>query len=189
MKLNKLIAALFVLSAAPAFAQTYNVDANHTYPSFEGDHFGASSWRGKFNKTSGVIVLNRAAKTGTADITIDTTSVDFGLDLMNEHARSEKLFNTAKFPTATYKGTSMKFDGDKLVSVDGQFTLLGVTKPLTLQMTKFKCFMHPILKKEVCGGDAVAEFNRTDFGMDYGIAWGFSPTVKLAIQVEAVIAN
>jgi len=75
-----------------------------------------------------VIVLNRAAKTGTADITIDTTSVDFGLDLMNEHARSEKLFNTAKFPTATYKGTSMKFDGDKLVSVDGQFTLLGVTK-------------------------------------------------------------
>jgi polyisoprenoid-binding protein YceI len=189
MKLNKLIATIFVLSSAPAFAQTYNVDPSHTYPSFEADHFGASSWRGKFNKSSGVIVLDRAAKTGKADITIDTTSVDFGLDLMNEHARSDKIFNTAKFPTATYKGTSMKFDGDKLVSVEGQFTLLGVTKPLTLHMTKFKCYINPLLKKEVCGGDAAAEFNRTDFGMDYGIAYGFSPTVKLAIQVEAVIAN
>lgn len=189
MKFSKLIIAALAISAAPAFAQTYNIEPGHTYPSFEADHMGISVWRGKFNKTSGKVVLDRAAKTGTVDITIDASSIDFGHEKMNEHAKSKDIFNVAQFPTATYKGTSIKFEGDTPVAVEGNFTLLGVTKPLTLKINKFKCIQHPMLKREVCGADASAEFKRTDFGLNYAIAYGFAPEVKLAIQVEAVKAD
>lgn len=193
MKLSQIFTSTaivtLVIAAAPSFAQTYNIETNHTYPSFEADHMGISVWRGKFTKTSGKIVLDRAAKTGTMDITIDANSLDFGHEKMNEHAKSKDMFNVTQFPTATYKATSMKFEGDKLVSVQGELTLLGVTKPVALSINKFKCIMHPMLKKEVCGADASAEFKRTDFGLSYGIAYGFAPDVKLAIQVEAIKAD
>ncbi|MCU6432443.1 YceI family protein [Undibacterium sp. Jales W-56] len=190
MKLRQIIAVALLLGAAPVFAQNYTIDPSHTYPSFEADHFGGLSvWRGKFDRNSGKITLDRAAKTGTMDITIDTASINFGHEKMNEHARSKELFNVAQFPTATYKGTSIKFNGDTPVSVQGEFTMLGVTKPLTLTINKFKCIQHPMLKKEVCGADATAEFKRTDFGMSYGIAYGFAPEVKLSIQVEAIKAD
>ncbi|MFZ6760029.1 YceI family protein [Undibacterium sp. Ji50W] len=188
MKITQLIAAALLISAAPAFAQTYNIESNHTYPSFEADHMGISVWRGKFTKTTGKIVLDRAAKTGTVDITIDASSIDFGHEKMNEHAKSKDLFNVAQFPTATYKGTSIKFDGDTPVSVQGELTLLGVTKPVTLTINKFKCIQHPMFKKEACGADATAEFKRTDFGMNFGVP-RFAPEVKLAIQVEAIKAD
>lgn len=188
MKSGIALLCLLAASATPAFAQTYNIDPNHTYPSFEADHFGTSTWRGKFDKTSGTIVLDRAAKTGWLDITIDTASIDFGHAKLNEHARGKDLFNVEKYPTATYKSKSIKFDGDKPVSVDGEFTLLGVTRPLTLAINKFKCIQHPMLKREVCGADASAEFKRSDFGMNYGLP-AFSPEVKLAIQVEAIKAD
>jgi polyisoprenoid-binding protein YceI len=187
------IALLCLLAAASSsvFAEsaTYNIDPSHTYPSFEADHFGTSFWRGKFNKSSGTVVLDRAAHTGSVDITVDTSSIDFGLDKMNEHARGKDMFNVAKYPTATFKSTAIKFDGDKPVAVDGEFTLLGVTKPLTLTINKFNCKQHPMLKREVCGADASAQFNRDDYGMTYGMSYGFSPLVKLAIQVEAIKAN
>ncbi len=193
MKLSQIfsstIAATLVIAAAPSFAQTYNIEPGHTYPSFEADHMGISVWRGKFTKTSGKIVLDRAAKTGSMEITIDANSLDFGHEKMNEHAKSKDMFNVAQFPTATYKASAMKFDGDKPVSVQGELTLLGVTKPVTLSINKFKCIMHPMLKKEVCGADATADFKRTDFGLSYGIAYGFAPDVKLAIQVEAIKAD
>ncbi|QJQ06978.1 polyisoprenoid-binding protein [Undibacterium piscinae] len=189
MKLSQFIAAALVVSAAPAFAQTYNIEPGHTYPSFEADHMGISVWRGKFNKSSGKVVLDRAAKTGTMEITIDINSINFGHEKMNEHAKSKDMFNAAQFPTAVYKGSSIKFDGDKPVSVQGELTMMGVTKPLTLNINKFKCIMHPMLKKEACGADATAEFKRSDFGLNYGIDWGFAPEVKLAIQVEAIKAD
>jgi polyisoprenoid-binding protein YceI len=189
MKLNQFFAAALVLAAAPAFAQTYSIDPSHTYPSFEADHMGISFWRGKFNKSSGKITLDRAAKTGTVDITIDINSINFGMADMDKHAKSKDIFNAEKFPTAVYKGTSIQFNGDTPVAVLGEFTLMGVTKPLTLTINKFKCIMHPMHKKEACGADATAEFKRSDFGLDYGIAYGFSPDVKLAIQVEAIKAQ
>jgi len=186
MKLKQLIAASLMMAAAPVFADNYVIESNHTFPSFEADHFGGLSvWRGKFNKTTGSISWDKAAKTGTMEITIDATSIDFGHAKMNDHAKSADLFNVEKFPTAVYKGKSFKFNGDKLVAVEGELTLMGVTKPLTLQVNKFKCMPHPMLKKEVCGADASAEFKRTDFGLNYGINYGFAPEVKLAIQVEA----
>ncbi|MGE5652085.1 YceI family protein [Noviherbaspirillum sp. UKPF54] len=189
MQVKHLIAALVAASAASAFAQTYTIEPNHTYPSFEADHMGISVWRGKFTKTSGTISIDRAAKKGSVDIAIDAGSLDFGHAKMNEHAKSKDMFNVEQFPTVTYKSKSVKFDGDKPVAVEGDLTMLGVTKPVTLAINKFKCIQHPMLKREVCGADATGEFKRTDFGLNYGVPMGFSPDVKLAIQVEALKAD
>ncbi len=188
MQSRLILALMLAAGAGSAFAQTYNVDPGHTYPSFEADHMGISVLRGKFTKSSGKITLDRAAKTGTVDITIDANSLDFGHAKLNEHAKGKDMFDVEKFPTATYKSKSIKFDGDKPVAVDGELTLLGVTKPVTLTINKFKCIEHPMLKREVCGADALAEFKRTDFGLNYGTP-RFAPEVKLAIEVEAVKAD
>ena len=189
MKIKHLIAALAAsstLGAGIAFAaDTYKIDPNHTYPSFEADHMGISVWRGKFNKTEGSVTLDRAAKTGSIDIVIDTTSIDFGHEGMNAHAKKADIFDVAQFPTATFKAKSIKFTGDVPTSADGELTLHGVTKPLTLTINRFKCIEHPRLKREVCGADASAQFKRSDFGINFGLP-AFSPEVKLAIQVEAV---
>ncbi|MBJ7311607.1 YceI family protein [Rugamonas sp. CCM 8940] len=185
MQFKFLSAALLAVCAGSAIADTYTIDPSHTYPSFEADHMGLSVWRGKFDKTSGTVSLDRAAKTGTLDISIDAASIDFGFDKMNSHARSAEMFNVEKFPTVSYKSKSLKFDGDKLVAVDGELTMLGVTKPVTLTVNKFKCIIHPRLKREVCGANAIAEFKRTDFGLNYATP-AFAPEVKLAIQVEAI---
>lgn len=183
------VALLLAASTVSAFANTYNIDPSHTYPSFEADHMGGVSvWRGKFTKTTGTITLDRAAKTGTVDIIIDASTIDFGHAKMNEHAKAEDIFNVAQFPTAIYKGTAIKFNGDKPVTVEGTLTLHGVTKPVELTIKQFKCIQHPMLKREVCGADASATFNRADFGITKGLPL-FSPEVKLAIQVEAVKAD
>jgi polyisoprenoid-binding protein YceI len=175
-------------TATPAFAaDTYAIEPNHTYPSFEADHFGGlSTWRGKFTKTSGSITLDRAAKTGSVDITIDTDSIDFGHAKLNEHVMSEEMFDVRKYPQAVYKSSSIKFKGDKPAVVNGELTLHGVTKPVKLVIDHFKCMQHPMFKREVCGANAVATFNRSDFGIGYGTQMGFSPEVRLAIQVEAL---
>jgi len=190
MKLTHLAGIALVALAPQVFAQpqTYTIDPSHTYPSFEADHFGISTWRGKFNKTSGTVTIDRAAQTGSLDISIDASSIDFGHAKMNEHAKSADFFNVEKFPTATYKATNFKFDGEKPVAVMGELTLLGVTKPVTLTINTFKCIIHPMLKREVCGADVSAEFKRTDFGLSK-YSPPFQPEVTLRIQVEAVLAN
>lgn len=188
MKSKFLLAALLAVSTGAALADNYNIDPTHTYPSFEADHMGLSVWRGKFGKSSGTISMDRKAKTGALDLTIDASSIDFGFDKMNTHAKSADMFNVEKFPTATYKSKSFTFDGEQLVAVDGELTLLGVTKPVSLTVNKFKCIIHPRLKREVCGANATAEFKRTDFGLNFGVP-NFSPDVKLAIQVEAIKAD
>jgi polyisoprenoid-binding protein YceI len=177
--------------AANAAPVTYEIDPAHTYPSFEADHMGGLSvWRGKFDKTSGKIVLDKAAKTGTVDVTVDAASADFGLDKLNEKAKGEELFDVAKYPTATYKGKLSAFRSGAPTEVVGEFTLHGVSKPLTLKIDSFKCMPHPIKKdKEVCGADALGTFNRADFGMDAGKKYGFKMEVSLRIQVEAIQAE
>lgn len=189
MKIKHLIVALLAASAASAFAaDTYNIDPSHTFPSFEADHAGMSVFRGKFDKTSGTIVLDRAAKSGSMDITIDANSLNFGIEKLNNHAKTADMFDVAKFPTATYKSNSITFKGDVPVAVNGELTLHGVTKPVTLAINKFKCIQHPMLKREWCGADASGEFSRADFGINFGMP-KFSPEVKLAIQIEAIKAN
>jgi polyisoprenoid-binding protein YceI len=187
-----LSAAMLTLVAGSALAApvTYDVDPGHTYPSFEADHMGGLSvWRGKLEKTSGTIVYDKDKSTGTVDITIDTSSIDFGHEKLNEHAKTPDLFDVAKYPTATYKGTLAGFVNGAPTKVEGQFTLHGVTKPLTLTIDQFLCKPNPMTKKEVCGADAKATFNRKDFGMGFGEAYGFKMDVKLAIQVEAIRQN
>jgi len=183
------LAALIAATTSGAMAATYTIDPSHTYPSFEADHFGGLSvWRGKFTKTSGTVVLDRAAKSGSVDINIDATSLDFGHAKMSEHAKGPDMFDVEKHPTAAYKGT-LVFEGGTPAFVDGALTLRGVTKPVRLTINKFKCIDHPMLKREVCGADASATINRADFGIDYAVKMGFNPEVKLAIQVEAVKAD
>ena len=187
MNFKHLIVTVLAATATSAFAaDTYAIDPSHTFPSFEADHMGGlSTFRGKFTKTSGTIVLDRAAKTGSLDITIDATTLDFGHEKLNHHAKNADIFDVAQFPTATYKSKSITFKGDQPASVNGELTLHGVTKPVTLTLNKFKCIDHPMLKKEVCGGDASADIKRNDFGINYGLP-RFSPDVKLLISVEAV---
>ena len=187
-----LLGTLFAAVAVSANATpvTYELDPDHTYPSFEADHFGGlSTWRGKFTKSAGKVVLDRAAKTGTIEVTVRTESVDFGHEKMNAHAKGEEIFDVAKYPTATYKGKFTAFNGDVPAEAQGDFTLHGVTKPLTLKINRFKCMPHPMKKKEVCGADASAEFNRADYGVNYGQAYGFDMGVKLQIQVEGLKAD
>ncbi len=190
MKILRLImSAALALAASTASAQVYNIEPGHTYPSFEADHMGLSFWRGKFTKTGGKVVLDRGSKTGgSIEIVIDAATVDFGHKKMNEKARGDEMFNVEKFPTITYRSTALKFDGDRLVGVDGEMTMLGITRPLPLNITHFKCIMHPMLKREVCGADAQGRFDRSEFGMNIGLP-RFSPEIKLAIQVEAVKAD
>ncbi len=192
MKTTLLAAALAAAIATPAFAAstTYVLDPTHTYPSFETDHFdGLSVWRGKFTKSSGTVVIDQAAKTGTVDVTIDASSIDIGNAALDKNIRSAEMLDVDKFPTATYKGTSMRFEGDKPVEVIGTFTLHGVTKPLNLQIDSFKCMLNPMIKREVCGADAKAEFNRADYGVNYGASYGFKMATRLEIQVEGVKAD
>jgi polyisoprenoid-binding protein YceI len=181
-------ALAWVAAGAAAEPVNYRIDPLHTYVSFAAPHIaGISTWRGKFDRTqSGTIVLDRAARTGSVDIVIDTASIDFGLEKLNEHARSADLFDVAKYPTATYKADRIRFEGDTPVEVDGQLTLHGVTKPVPLKIEHFKCIQDPFLKIERCGADASAVLNRSDFGIDYGVQMVGSPQVQLQIQVEAL---
>lgn len=189
-----LLAAALTLAAGGALAApvTYKVDPAHTYPSFAADHFGGlSTWRGKFDRSSGTIVLDRQAGTGTVDITVDAASINFGQAKLNEHAKSAEMFDVAKYPTATYKGTLAGFRNGAPTEVRGELTLHGVTRPLNLTIDHFTCkTMPPAMGgKERCGADASASFSRADFGIDYGEKLGFNMQVKLAIQVEAVPAG
>ncbi|HET6632317.1 MAG TPA: YceI family protein [Rhodanobacteraceae bacterium] len=180
---------LAVCGAATAATVHYKIDPQHTYPSFEADHFGGlSTWRGKFNHTRGSVALDRSAGTGTVDITVDMDSVDFGLDSLNKIARGPQLFDTAKYPTATYTGRLAGFVDGSPTRVDGKLTLHGVTRPLTLKIDSFKCVPDPDprYKRERCGADALASFDRDDYGMPSGKDYGFRMGVTLRIQVEAV---
>lgn len=182
--------ALLISIDAIGAPVSYNVDPSHTYPSFEADHFnGLSKWRGKIEKSSGKVVLDREAKAGTVEITMDMSSINFGMKKMNDHATSAEMFDVEKYPTAIYKGRFSKFDGERPTEVEGSLTLHGVTKPVKLSINEFKCIMHPMLKRENCGADVSATINREEFGVDYGKRLNFKQDVKLAIQVEAIKAD
>jgi polyisoprenoid-binding protein YceI len=184
-----LLLALAVTSATAA-STTYNIDPDHTHPSFEVDHFGGlSTWRGTFKKSSGSVTIDTEAKTGTVDVVIDTATVDFAHDKLNEHASSPEMLDAAKYPTAEYKGKFVDFANGAPKSVAGVLTLHGITKPVALTVSSFKCIEHPMLEKQVCGADASGSFNRADFGVNYGQQYGFKQDVLLRIQVEGVKAN
>jgi len=180
------VAAGGFAAAASAAPQVYTIEPMHTYPSFKASHMGVSFWRGKFDHSSGTIVLDREGGTGRIDVSIDPSSVDFGLDALNQVAKGPQLFDVAKFPKARYESDSITFKNGVPVSANGRLTLHGVTKPVPLTIRSFKCIINPFFKKQVCGADVTAKFDRTKFGMTQ---YAEDPWVYLYIQVEAVEGN
>jgi polyisoprenoid-binding protein YceI len=186
--MNRIVlASMAALVGASGYAApvTYVLDPNHTFPSFAADHMGGLSvWRGKFDSSSGKVVYDKTAKAGSIDVTVDMSSINFGVPKLDEHAKSAEMFDVAKYPTATYVGKFTKFNGTSPTEAQGTLTMHGVTKPLTLTINSFLCKPNPMSKKEVCGADASATFNRSEFGVNFGEKYGFKQEVTLQIQVE-----
>ena len=178
--------AAFVGSAAQAQSATYAVDPSHTFATFEISHFGASVNRARFDKKEGTVQLDKTAKTGKVELTLQIDSVNSGVAPFNKHLQSAEIFDAEKFPTAKFVGDKFTFDGDKVVSVSGDLTIKGKTQPVTFKANQFACYESPMLKREVCGGDFETTIDRTAFGVDYGVAYGFPKSVRIVAQIEAV---
>lgn len=183
--------ALALPLAAAAAPETYKLDEHHSFPNFMINHLGFSTIFGRFNKSSGSFTVDFQAKTGSVEMTIDAASIDTGDHERNglprtrdEHLRTADFFNVAEFPRITFKSTGVKFSGDAVSEIDGQITILGVTKPLTLKLEHWKCGPHPFTKKLMCGGNAVGALKRSEFGVKYGVP-AISDEVKLNISFEA----
>ncbi len=180
------LALLLAALAAPAVAApaTYAIDPNHTFPVFEVDHLGFSTQRGRFNKTEGRIVLDLAARQGAVEVSIDAASIDMGSAKWSENMRGENYFNTAVHPTIAFRAERLVFDGERPAAAEGSLTLLGVTRPVVLTISRFRCAAHPLNKRETCGADIVATLKRSDFGMTKYIP-SVGDEVRLLIAVEA----
>ena len=180
-------AILSIAAAAPALAapETYVVDGSHTFPRFSYSHLGFSTQLSRFNKTTGKVVFDKAAKTGSVDIEIDAKSVDTGSTLFNEHIQGEDFLDTAKFPTATFKSTKVLFKGDKPAKIQGELTIKGVTKPVVLTVTSFQAMPHPMQKKDAIGANATTTIKRSEFN-----AGKYAPhvgdEVRIDIAIEAI---
>ena len=177
--------AFVIATSATAAEETYKIDPVHSQPNFEVRHMGFSIQRGSFNKATGTITIDRAAKTGSVDITIDATSIKTIDPRLDKHVQSEDFFNVAKYPTITFKSNKLIFDGDRVVAVEGELTMIGVTKPVTLTVDNETCGEHPINKKPMCGAQASATVKRSDWGMKYGLPRAVGDDVRLVIPVEA----
>ena len=173
--------------AAPVFAapETFVIDDNHTFPRFSYSHLGYSTQLSRFDRTTGKVVLDQAAHTGSVNVVIDMKSVDTGSALFNEHIQGPDYFDTAKYPIATFKSTAVKFDGDKPVAVDGELTIKGVTKPVTLTVTSFQAMPHPMLKRDAIGANATTVVKRSDFNAGKYVPY-VGDEVTIGIAIEAI---
>ena len=186
MKTCLITAMLLAAVAARAEPTAYAIDPTHTFPSFEADHMGISVWRGKFNKSSGTVLYDKVAGTGSVEIVTELASIDFGLDALNTWARGKDLFEVKKHPRAVFKGSLQSPVNGVPTQLVGELTMHGVTRPLTLVVHSLKCIQHPMLKRDYCGADASGSLSRDDFGLSAGKDYGFKMNVDLRIQVEAV---
>jgi polyisoprenoid-binding protein YceI len=179
--------ALFAALAGSAIAApvTYNVDGSHTFPRFSYSHFGYSTQLSSFKNTTGKVVFDAEAKTGSVDITIDMKSVNTGFEVFDGHIQGEDFFDTAKFPTATFKSTKVVFEGDKPKTVEGQLTIKGVTKPVTLTVTGFLAMPHPMMKKPAIGANAFTTIKRSEFNAGKYVPY-VGDEVRIDIALEAV---
>ena len=178
-------AALFVV-AASAEPATYSIEPSHTFVTFEIGHFNTSTNRGRFDKKEGTVQLDKAAHTGKLDVTLYTDSLNTGVEQFTKHIKSDEMLNAAQFPTAHFVGDKFVFNGDKVAEIDGQLTMMGKTNPVVLKAQNFNCYTNPMLKREVCGGDFDATIQRSQWGVNYGLNYGFPDNVHLLIQAEAV---
>jgi polyisoprenoid-binding protein YceI len=180
------LAALGFVAVAQAEPATYAIEPTHTFVTFEITHFNTSTNRGRFDKKEGTVTIDRAAKTGKLDVTLDTTSLNTGVPKFTQHLSSDEILDVAKFPTAEFHGDKFTFNGDKVTEIAGNLTLHGKTNPVVLKAQNFNCYTNPMLKREVCGGDFDTTITRSQFGVNYGLNYGFPDAVHLVIQVEAI---
>jgi polyisoprenoid-binding protein YceI len=181
-----LLSTLLALTASQAQTATYAIDPTHTFVTFEVDHFGTSTNRGRFDRKEGTIEFDRAGRTGRVDITLHTASINTGVAPFEAHLKSKDFFNSAEFPTARFVSERLVFSGDKVDEVVGTLTLLGKTQPVTLKARLFNCYMNPLLKREVCGGDFETTIDRSQWGMNTYLSAGQRGDVRLLVQVEAI---
>lgn len=181
-------AALIAACAAPAWAQpaTYSIDPTHTFVNFEVLHFGTSTSRGRFDRTDGTVQFDRAARTGRVEITVDTTSVSSGTAALDRQLLGENFFDASRFPSAKFVADQFIFDGDKVTEVAGTLTMRGQTHPVRLTATLFNCYLNPLLRRQVCGGDFETTVQRSLWGMTWGLDLGIPDAVRLLVQVEAL---
>ena len=180
------LAATILVSSAQAEVSSYSIDPTHTFVTFEVAHFGTSTNRGRFDKKAGTIILDKAAKTGKVELTLETGSINTGTTAFDKHLQSDSFFNSVSFPSARFVANSFSFSGDKVSEVTGELTMLGKTNQVVLKASNFNCYNNPMLKREVCGGDFETTIQRSQWGMGWGIDLGIPDSVKLAVQVEAV---
>jgi polyisoprenoid-binding protein YceI len=184
-KMSQLVSALiFTVTASAAFAapETYVVDGSHTYPRFSYSHLGFSTQLSRFNTTTGKVVFDKAAKTGSVDIEIDAKSVDTGSTLFNQHIQGEDFLDTAKYPKAIFKSTNVMFEGDKPAKIEGNLTIKGITKPVTLTVTSFQAMPHPMQKKDAIGANAYTTIKRSEFN-----AGKYAPNVGDEVRIDIAI--
>jgi len=179
--------ALVTVAAASALAApvTYTVDSSHTFPRFSYSHLGFSTQLSTFSKTTGTVVFDGQAKTGSVDIVIDTTTVNTGSTDFNGHIQGEDFLDTAKFPTATFKSSKVVFAGDKPASIEGQLTIKGVSKPVTLTVTSFQAVPHPMMKVPALGANAFVTIKRTEFNSGKYAPY-VGDEVRIDIAIEAL---
>ena len=180
------VALAAIGTAALAEPATYAIDPTHTFVTFESPHFNTSTNRGRFDKKSGTVTLDKAGKSGKVELTIDMTSINTGVEPFNKHLKGADFFDAEKFPTATFSGDKFVFDGDKVTAVSGRLTVRGKTNPVTLKALRFNCYQNPMLKREACGGDFETTIQRSQWGIDFGLKMGAADDTKLIIQVEAI---
>lgn len=187
MKFTLIAAALAAAIAAPALAapQTYVLDSTHSFPRFSYDHMGLSKQILRFNQTTGEVVLDNQAKTASVNVTIDMNSIDTGVDAFDKHMKSADIFDTARFPTASFRSTNVTFAGDRPATITGNLTIKGITRPVTLTVNSFSSKPHPMLKKDAIGANATGVIRRSEFNAGYGVP-GVGDEVRLDIALEAV---
>jgi polyisoprenoid-binding protein YceI len=184
-KMSQCLSALLLTmtaSAALAAPETYVLDGSHTYPRFSYSHLGFSTQLSRFNTTTGKVVFDKAAKSGSVDIEIDAKSVDTGSTLFNQHIQGEDFLDTAKYPKAIFKSTNVVFEGEKPVKVEGNLTIKGVTKPVTLTVTSFQAMPHPMQKKDAIGANAYTTIKRSEFN-----AGKYAPNVGDEVRIDIAI--
>lgn len=181
-----LLAAPLLASAQNTQAATYAIDPTHTSVIFEALHFGTSTNRGRFAKNSGSVQLDRAARSGKVDLTLDMAAVSTGVAPFDKHLQSADFFDVAAHPTARFVGDRFVFDGDRVSEVGGQLTMRGKTAPVTLKAVRFNCYENPMLKREVCGGDFETTIKRSLWGVNWGLQMGVADETRLIVQVEAI---
>jgi polyisoprenoid-binding protein YceI len=173
-------------AGGPVKGADYVIDPTHTFVMYEMGHYGTTTNRGRFSTKDGSVKIDRTGTSGKVDITMDISSINTGVDLLNRHVLSKDFFNVAEFPTGRFVADKIEFSGDKVSEVDGTLTLMGQTRPVKLKANRFGCYLSPLIKRQVCGGDFETTVERSQWGINWGINFGFENKVRLLVQVEAV---